>query len=199
MSVVNHDHSAMISFVGSTLQSAGECVCTLGVTTSNTDGQEVAGKAFAAWSLHICPRLSSKYVFRVAKVLIMLNGEIESWESFGEGEVNGGIGSNMLPSSVAVLVQKRTAFAGRRNRGRMYLPGVPAQDVGGTTAPNDLDSGQLVTWQANLDAFMAFLQGSTMGDALNPVILHPAPSTPVTEVTAFSVQARLATQRGRLR
>lgn len=199
MSVVNHDHSAMISFVGSTLQSAGECVCTLGVTTDNTDGQEVAGKAFAAWSLHVCPRISNKYTFRVAKVLIMLNGQVESWESFGEGEVTGGIGSNMLPSSVAVLVQKRTAFAGRRNRGRFYIPGVPAQDVGGTTAPNSLDASTLPSWQTNLDAFFAFLKGTTMGDPLDPVILHPSPSTPVTEVTAFSVQALLATQRGRMR
>jgi len=41
---------------------------------------------------------------------------------FSPGLVEG----NSLPSSVAVVMTKRTGMGGRRGRGRVYMPGVPA-------------------------------------------------------------------------
>src|SRR4051794_2910954 len=47
-------------------------------------------------------------------------------ESVGNSGFSSG---ETMPANVAVLVQKRGALGGRRNRGRMYLPGVPRSGV----------------------------------------------------------------------
>lgn len=198
-SVINHDGSGVVTFVGTSTDSAGECVCTLGFTTTGTQGDEMAFKAWNAWKTYICPLLSGVYKFNQVRLLVQLDDNLESWESFGTGVIAGGVGGGMLPANVAVLVQKRTAFAGKKNRGRFFLPGVPAGDVSPTTAPNALDASVLPTFQTGLDDFYDSLKSEVDATHMDPVILHPNPATPVTAVTAFSVQARLATQRGRLR
>lgn len=93
--------------------------------------------------------------------------------------------------NVAVLVKKTTGVAGRKNRGRFYLPGViesQLDDLGKltTTARNN--------WQADS---LAWFNSMTTHD-LNPVINHSDLSVPTT-VDAYDVQELVATQRRRLR
>lgn len=113
-----------------------------------------------------------------------------------------GLGAaTVLPQNCALLVRKRTASAGRRNRGRFYVPifGILESAVSqiGVISGGDV-SGQQTGW----DAFHTAL---TSGGAhpLTPVILHSdggvtAPGAP-TVITSFHVEPIIATQRRRLR
>jgi hypothetical protein len=103
-----------------------------------------------------------------------------------------GTGSpNEVQPNMAVLVQKRTALGGRRNRGRVYWPcAEDAVDSGG-----NVDTAVLAVMQDQFSAFR--LQTTTVGLTLH--ILHSSAPTTPTPVTALTVQAIAATQRRRLR
>lgn len=110
----------------------------------------------------------------------------------------GGLGNDAPPQNTAVLVQKRTALGGRRNRGRMYLPGFTVETQ--VTSRGTLDGAALTAKQEVINEWAAAL--TTPGGGLismPPVILHsevPAGPTPITE---FRVSGVVATQRRRLR
>lgn len=99
------------------------------------------------------------------------------------------------------LVQKLTAKAGKRHRGRMYMPG-----IGETSVDNEGQISQILAdaqadrWNDYRDALA--VNPTVPGADCPPVILH---STPVgigglpTEITAFAVPRLGATQRRRLR
>lgn len=103
----------------------------------------------------------------------------------------GGIDATSFPPNTAILVEKRTALGGRKNRGRMYLPGVSeglyddAGDMGATSAG---------TWNTRLATWLASIES----EVLQMVILHNDSSTP-TVVTSLQVDQVAATQRRRLR
>lgn len=103
----------------------------------------------------------------------------------------GGQDSESLPPNVAFLVKKVTDLGGRKNRGRLYLPGVPK--------PSSLDTGLLASGtvtnlNAQLDTFLARME--TEESPL--VILHNSSSDP-TVVSDLELDAKVATQRRRLR
>lgn len=97
------------------------------------------------------------------------------------------------PNNVAFLIKKNTNSPGRRNRGRMYWPmshgGETFIDQTGTLA------GALVTsWQGWLSGLMTELNAR----GLTPVLFHSDGSAS-TEITSFSIDTKVATQRTRLR
>lgn len=103
-----------------------------------------------------------------------------------------------LPQNCAILVRKRTDLAGRRGRGRMYVPGLSEAAVSPTGV---IESEWLAGLQTRADNFLEALQ-LTVG-INDMVILHrsegagtePAP----TPVLSLVVDERIATQRQRLR
>lgn len=113
-------------------------------------------------------------------------------------EAGTGTASDSLPSNCALLVHKRTALAGRRGRGRIYIPGVFGEEVddGGhlsTTYKNDVQSA--------IDAWLGDLV-STSPDLFGMWLLHSTgiSATPSpTAVTALIIDPMIATQRTRLR
>lgn len=108
-----------------------------------------------------------------------------------------------LPNNCAFLVHKRTALAGRRGRGRFYIPGPEDGNVAGngilSTALFDQVQAALNTWFARWGA------PSTPLADVRPVVLHshkklePPPTQPPTIITAFQLDTKIATQRRRLR
>lgn len=93
--------------------------------------------------------------------------------------------------AVSVLVSKQTASGGRKNRGRMYLPGLREANV---SSGGVISSTNRTAWQAAVDDFF-----DGLGLGLIPmVILHTSNVAP-TPVTALSVQSVVATQRLRQR
>lgn len=105
----------------------------------------------------------------------------------------GTLGEALAPNT-AVLVAKITEDGGRAGRGRLYWPAAEENTVSsaGILSPTPI---------ANLQtAFNTFRNQLSAGD-LPPVVLHQ-PGSPIVEpspITAFTVQALVATQRRRLR
>ena len=104
----------------------------------------------------------------------------------------GTVSGSAAPPNVAVLVQKRSAFGGKRNRGRFYVPGVPDTQMGPTGLLGSTPLGDIQTAaDALLDGIES--EGKPM------VILHSSGSGTPTPVTSLIVLALLATQRRRIR
>lgn len=105
------------------------------------------------------------------------------------------IGSGSSPNT-AYLVKKNTALGGRRNRGRFYIPGVDEDkvDPSGSITP-----AWVATVQGVVDDFYDAFGAATV----LPVVLHervPGPTQPApTDITSFTLESTVATQRRRLR
>lgn len=117
--------------------------------------------------------------------------EVTTADEEGTGEVTG----DALPYQVASLIALKTAFAGRRNKGRWYVPfasesvnnneGHPQIDyLGDVAALGDAYTIQLVVVAGGATAL------------LDPVIYHRATGTS-TLVTGYAVRREWATQRRR--
>lgn len=119
------------------------------------------------------------------------------WESNNSTQVGGGAGAP-LPQNNAVLITKRTASAGRRNKGRLYCPGI---GEGAVDAVGTIAGATVTAFQTAADAWLTAINATTGIGGM--VILHTSggvttPPAP-TPVTALVVQPKIATQRRRLR
>lgn len=105
--------------------------------------------------------------------------------------VDGTVVSNPLPPNVAVLAKKVTTSGGRKNLGKMFIPGA---------CESQTDGAGLLTSSA-LTAFNSAVAGllADMATADLPMrILHTDATTP-TEVTALVCQQLMAQQHRRIR
>lgn len=111
------------------------------------------------------------------------------------GTIAGSRNSLSPAGNVAVLVHKRTASGGRRNRGRFFLP----WHIANTNILEDgtIDSTTVAALQTDMNGWRTALVAAS----LPPVVLHstgltvpPAP----TPITTFQVDNLVATQRRRL-
>lgn len=99
------------------------------------------------------------------------------------------------PPNVAYLLRKNTSFAGRRYRGRMFLPG---SSNGGIQQGGILSGAEFTLVDAAAGALDNVFQGVGSANLSQPVLLHSeAPTTP-TPVTSLSAELIVATQRRRL-
>lgn len=105
---------------------------------------------------------------------------------------NGTKGADLAPPNVSVLVKKTTGLLGRKNTGRMYVPGI-AQD-GTFNAAGVMSTGDLEVY---VNTFHNFFEDLTTAGAL-PYILHSGNDAP-TKITDFQAQGVASTQRRRLR
>ena len=98
------------------------------------------------------------------------------------------------PQNCSTLVKKLTGLLGRENQGRFFVPGIESTAV--TSAGSILDA-TVTELQTRISSWGGAIVGATGVDAV--VILHTdALSTPTT-VGSFRVEAKIATQRRRLR
>jgi len=106
---------------------------------------------------------------------------------------------DITPPQTTYLLRKSTAFAGRRFRGRMYMPFVSEL---GTSQTGQLTGAELTILSARATAIAAGLVGGATGSG-GLYLLHSESSlsaTPApTAITALTAQAFVATQRRRLR
>lgn len=100
---------------------------------------------------------------------------------------------NPVPSNCALLVKKVTAFGGRKNRGRMYVPPMNFTD---TNVDNHGVMNDQPGLQANWNAFYVAI--TTDPEIPEPVVYH-SDGSPGTPITSFVVDDQIATQRTRMR
>jgi hypothetical protein len=98
-----------------------------------------------------------------------------------------------LPPNCAFLVSKRTATAGRRGRGRCYLPAGVGVGEDSVPATGVMAEAQRVALQARVNTWTDPTEHVLLHDELSPGGFTPTP------ITSFIMRARLATVRRRLR
>jgi hypothetical protein len=108
------------------------------------------------------------------------------------GSQFGNAGASTSPQ-VALLIEKRSAVGGRKNRGRMYIPGIPEA---GVSPAGNLETG----YAAAVTSDVADLFGDlvTVDGVDNLVIFHGTSLTP-THISSLTLDPQVATQRRRLR
>lgn len=111
------------------------------------------------------------------------------------GVLTGALTSNSPSANVALLVHKRTAVGGRRNRGRFFIPWYVSE---GDVGEDGVIVGTGVTAKQNAMNSWRIALGAA---AFPMVVLHSvgntAPGVP-TPVSALQVDPLIATQRRRL-
>lgn len=100
-------------------------------------------------------------------------------------------GAGVAPSECA-LIKKITLAGGRKNRGRMFMPGLRDTDI---DQSGSLDGNVQSDLQDSWVAFKTSLEGATY----TMTLLHTNPADTPTEITTLEVDSVSATQRRRLR
>lgn len=124
----------------------------------------------------------------------------------------GSSAATAMPQNVAYIVRKTTARAGRRGRGRMYLPGVPEANVdqAGAVAGATItfintelsgfltaviDTQDLLLFHDNASSSTTSVVGPTRTVTTTQGAAGPSPDV----ITGLSIDPRVGTQRRRLR
>jgi hypothetical protein len=178
-------------------------VTTLGVeldTGSGANVDDIANDMFTAFNVNIMPMLPTTYWLEFVTAYVGQDGPGPLIVESTSARDNGGASGEAVPPNTAWLVRKRTDLAGRRGRGRMYIPGVLEGSVDRVGVVGDTAQGN---WQAALDSFYEDLTSAVGARYYPPVVLHrsegagvePAP----TPITTLVIDSKVATQRRRLR
>lgn len=168
---------------------------------SGGDYTEVANRLFNAFFDSFETTINNAYALTGVSLYVGQDGGPPAVFESTEAEAPFTLTGNALPQNCAVLMRKRTSLAGRRGRGRCYIPGIleASVDSKGLIAPASVDA-----WQASADQWMDWLDGTEPGSvAYPPVVLHRSEGIgeepPPTPVLLFQIDEILATQRQRLR
>lgn len=82
--------------------------------------------------------------------------------------IAGAVANFACPSEVAVVIRKRTALAGRKYRGRWYVPGIPFIN----TLESQIDPAQLAAWNTlsgDLETTIMSVAGNSYQPTLVPL------------------------------
>lgn len=173
---------------------AGPAMTTFGLTDIGADNADtVAANVLNAWNDTDSPldaMTTGVTLFQIDVYKGEGGGVISQAELSADSD--GRAGGGIATPQVAWLIHKLTGFAGRTNRGRMYLPGVIETqfDDGGFAS-----AAALTSMGDGCDAFLQSLQTS----GYQMTILHEDPNLFLVDVTSLQVSNKCATQRRRLR
>lgn len=173
---------------------------TFGVDLSAAGGnyEDAVAQIYGAWNGNVTPNSSNQSNLFGVDLVVGQDGLDPIVVSTNTVPVAGGRSISMPPQNTCVLVQKRTALGGRRNRGRMYVPNLLADadvsDLG------DLTGAWQAALQTSFDNLLTALDTGLGGSPIPTpmVILHGTVGIP-TPVTSLIVSGKAATQRQRMR
>jgi len=177
-----------------------EMVITCGFDASaaySGGGNAIANDMSSAWlSAFVAAGMGNQYKFVGTTVRWALAaGPLSVYENIRN--VQGTGNWQALPQNCAALVKKTTAVAGRRGKGRMYVP-MAVLDESEVDSRGVIAAGSVTAIQTKLNTLYAAVVA-----AVNPVLLHtyepPAAAPVFTPITGFSLDTRIATRRLRLR
>ena len=182
-----------------------EMNCTQGFEVTSPPFDQVdADKVSEDFGTFLKAVMGMSYTYTGARIAVGNDGGDIIFDSI-DGAGVGAQAAASAPQNTAYLFRKTTASGGRRNRGRMFVPGVAE---GSVSSAGVVTAGDAVAYQAAADAFESAMRIG--GFPL--VILHPAipapepkpapaaiPEADPTPVTRLVLQPNVATQRRRLR
>lgn len=186
---------------------AGDVVVTIGFHCDDPSSydQNSNDDVSDEWKVVVASTLCSQMTYTRLTTLINTSGTVKQFETIAN-QPGGLTGNTMLPLNSAVVVKKQTGLAGRRNRGRIYLPGIPedAVDDSGNVLGSFLTTinSKLNTFQANCianvspDCEVAILHKEIHIDAKPAYDLADEEAT---IVTVWAADPVIGSQRGRQR
>lgn len=177
-------------------------VCTMSFNFTSQPTETIMNDLHAVWGLHVMPLIQTAISLVRTHAFYKMDASNDTVHDSTLAPVPG-VGAPATSATspqVALLVRKHTALAGRRNIGRMYLPGLGESAVDNV---GSINSTQLQQAETAMAAFFAEIV------QYNPEIVHskqfddeeePVPPTPPapTPITRLSVDNFCATQRRRL-
>jgi hypothetical protein len=173
-----------------------EMLCTLGAQTtaaSASDRIAALNSAMDSWGDNILPLQSTTYrLLGVDGVFGTASGDLPL--SSTDPPRTGGDGDQAAWPNTACLIQKVSGLGGRRNRGRMFVPGIQVNQINlnGIFQPTPLTAMQT--------AATNFLLGIESGSFLDRAVIFHASGDPTpTVIEQLRVDSVVATQRRRLR
>lgn len=168
----------------------------LAYDTTTVPTQSAIDAGFTAWQTAFKAITTGDSVLVGGHVLIGSDPGTVRWES-SISPVVGVIAGLNVPQNTAFLARKQTNLGGRRNRGRMYIPGVPESWVTGAGVVPIGNVGDINTALGKL--LVGGLIHTAFGFLGQPVLLHQSGSQTPTEIVDLQAQRIVATQRRRLR
>lgn len=175
-----------VAFHHKPVGSLREAVCTLGLGYGGTDLATDAIAVQNAWANRVTPSMADNWKYT------QFTARIQAGTVYDASFLVGGTTSHPPTTpNVAFLIKKVTGAPGRKNRGRMYLPGVSEQDVDSL----GVVVGSKIT---EIDAGLVQFQADILTAGFQLALLHND-ATPVTGINSLKTQALCATQRRRLR
>lgn len=172
-------------------------IMTIGVKLESVLTQVELDTQSANFKIMLEEFLSANYRWNGLTAYVGQDGgpPVTMYSSNGVGNFAGAYDS--FPPNSAFLVHKRTDLAGRRNRGRMYIPGIGQNQV---DDQGNVLAAQITSANTVLAQWMGTLFSGGVFDG--PVILHAtgiSPTPPPTPITSITLDPRIASQRRRLR
>lgn len=160
---------------------------------ANVNPQVIADKLAVIWAASDTLRGNMSNSSSIERVIVRANyGGPDLFIGEAAIGVTGSSSGSATPPNVAFLYQKLSGLAGRTNRGRLYMPGVPEGAVDGD---GFLTAAALSNNQGLADTFLSKLAA----DDLVLHILHTSAAITPTEVNSLVAATKVATQRRRLR
>lgn len=169
-------------------------------SASGANGEDAADDLFGSFNFEVFyDFMASVYTLTGVTVYVGNDGPPSVFTSTVAPSTAVG-GGTCVPPNTAYLIRKRTDLAGKRGRGRFYLPGVREDQV--DNVGNVLPATQTVLNTA-LESWHDYLTGGTGARLYPPVVLHRSEGIgvepPPTPITTFVTDGKVATQRRRLR
>jgi len=176
------------------------CTCSFNFSTAPTSTQMLDLQD--AFGDTLMPLIGADYTLVNFHVFYRLDASNDQvFDANGPAVVGtGSVATGITSPQVAMLIRKTTQFAGRRNVGRMFVPGILETDC---TSTGSVTPARLSVWQAAAGTLYSRIA------VYQPEIVHtksyddeteqPPTNIPLpTAVTAFVVDNYVATQRRRL-
>lgn len=173
-------------------------VTTMGLKVLGTESpmiKDVAEQAYDVWADAFLPVMDNSITLRNAKAIIGQDGGEPIIQEFAGGGKGASVRESTSPA-LALMITKRTALGGRKNRGRTYYPWALAEsqvDEMGTIAAVGLTAWTTAAAQA-LAGFDNEAPNSFLGGAY---LLHSDPATPPTPITGWIPNPVIRTQTQR--
>lgn len=156
-------------------------------------GYNVADQFDLAFTNSFSALFDSNVTMRNAKAVIGQDGS-DPIVQVSSAQTAGTSSRESTAPALALMVTKNTNLGGRKNRGRNYMPWALADsDVAENGAINPT---RLTSWGTALDAYLDYILDAATDLLEAPVLLHTDP-TPPTEITSFTPNPAIRTQRRR--
>lgn len=172
---------------------------------------DLADDLFTAWATHILPNQAVECVLNQVQVTdVEVDNGLQATSTIAPAA--GGGASDAASNALAMCLSLRTPFSGRSNRGRLFIPGLRANQI--ATDSNYWTSAQVGEVQTDATAWLAAVEGIVLGAKTVSLVVTsyytenplPPPAEPRTVprglavntgVTSIVARPRIATQRRR--